>query len=53
MNAVPGLIGMTQDDSASATTKQWAFQALGAITGETFGTDSTAWQEWWVNRVQQ
>jgi len=53
MDAVPGLLAITQDDAANPTTKQWAFQALRAITGETFGADSAAWQRWWANRLQQ
>jgi hypothetical protein len=50
LRAVPNLIAMTEDNSANATTKQWAFQALGAITGETFGPDAVAWQNWWLAR---
>src|SRR5580704_6594289 len=46
LRAVPGLIAMTEDNSADATTKEWAFQALGAITGKTFGPDSAAWKNW-------
>ena len=46
MRAVPALIAMTEDRAASGTTKDWAFQALAAITGEQFGADSAAWRRW-------
>ena len=50
LRAVPELIAMTDDASADATTKEWAYQALGAITGKTFGKDSAAWKNWADNR---
>jgi HEAT repeats len=50
MRAVPALIAMTDDASADATIKEWAYQALGAITGKTFGKDSAAWKNWADNR---
>jgi HEAT repeat protein len=46
MRAVPALIAMTEDRSASGRTKDWAFQALAAITGQQFGADSAAWRRW-------
>jgi HEAT repeats len=46
LRAAPALIAMTQDASADATTKEWAYQALGAITGKSFGKDSAAWKNW-------
>jgi hypothetical protein len=49
LRAVPALIAMTGDPSADQTTKEWAYQALGAITGKTFGKDSAAWQTWSAN----
>jgi hypothetical protein len=51
LHAVPGLIRMTEDGSTDATIKEWAFQALGAITGERFGKDSAAWQTWSANHA--
>jgi HEAT repeats len=50
LRAVPELIAMTDDASADATTNEWAYQALGAITGKTFGKDSAAWKNWADNR---
>ena len=46
LSSVPKLIEMTKDSSTSATTKAWAFQALGAITGEQYGADSKSWRRW-------
>lgn len=37
LSAVPALVRMTKENSTDATTKEWAYQALGAITGKTFG----------------
>ena len=34
LSAVPALIRMTKENSTDATTKEWAYQALGAITGK-------------------
>lgn len=39
LSAVPKLIAMTEDASATEVTKAWAFQALGAITGRQFSSD--------------
>ena len=50
LRAAPALIAMTNDASTDATIKEWAYQALGAITGETFGKDSAAWQTWSANQ---
>jgi hypothetical protein len=49
LRAVPALIAMTNDALADQTSKEWAYQALGAITGKTFGKDSAAWQTWSAN----
>jgi HEAT repeat protein len=46
LHAVPALIATTNDPAADQTTKEWAYQALGAITGKSFGKDSAAWQTW-------
>ncbi len=46
LRAIPALITMTSDPLADQTTKEWAYQALGAITGKTFGKDPSAWQTW-------
>ena len=50
LRAAPALIAMTNDASTDATIKEWAYQALGAITGETFGKDSASWQTWSANQ---
>src|SRR5271154_201928 len=52
LRAAPALIAMTDDASADQTTKEWAYQALGAITGKGFGSDSAAWQNWAGNHGQ-
>ncbi len=46
MTAVPQLIQYSDDPSLDAQTRGWAFQALGDITHQRFGTDSGAWRRW-------
>lgn len=52
LKAVPALIAMSADTSATEATRSWSFQALGAITGEQLGADSGAWRNWWQSRVR-
>lgn len=50
MTAVPGLLDMASDASVDSTTRAWVFQALRDITGEHFGSNATAWRDWWNHR---
>ncbi|MGA7217973.1 MAG: HEAT repeat domain-containing protein [Candidatus Sulfotelmatobacter sp.] len=47
MAAVPRLIQYSDDPSLDGQTHAWAFQALGDITGQRLGNDSTAWKNWY------
>lgn len=51
MTAVPRLISLSEDASLDAQTHGWAFQALGDITHQRFGTDSAAWRRWYDSEV--
>jgi hypothetical protein len=45
-DAVPRLIEDAEDGALDAQTRDWAFQALRDITGETFPRDASAWRRW-------
>src|SRR5579864_6220326 len=47
MIAVPRLVNYTDDPALDAQTHAWASQALADITHQHFGTDSTAWRNWY------
>src|SRR5579885_830132 len=51
MSAVSRLISFSEDSSLDAQTHGWAFQALGDITHQRFGTDSAAWRRWYESEV--
>ena len=51
MSAVSRLINFTEDPSLDAQTHAWAFQALGDITHQRFGTDTAAWRHWYDTEV--
>jgi hypothetical protein len=47
MNAVPGLIDLSTDESLNATTRSWVFQALREITNQSLPNDPQAWRSWY------
>jgi hypothetical protein len=47
MKAVPGLIGLAQDDSLNLTTRSWVYQALREITDQYLPNDVGAWRSWY------
>ncbi|MGA7752916.1 MAG: HEAT repeat domain-containing protein [Candidatus Sulfotelmatobacter sp.] len=49
-SAIPQLLAYTDDPSIDAQTHGWAFQALGDITHQRFGNDSTAWRAWYARQ---
>lgn len=51
MTAVPQLLTYTDDPSLDAQTHGWAFQALEDITHQPLGNSSTAWRNWYRERV--
>lgn len=50
LRAVPELLRMMDDASLDATTRSWVFQALGDITGASFGSDPAQWRNWWSSQ---
>jgi hypothetical protein len=49
LTAVPQLLSYSEDPALDAQTHAWAFQALGDITGQHLGNDSSAWRNWYEN----
>ncbi len=49
-SAIPQLLAYTDDPSLDAQTHGWAFQALGDITHQPFGSNSSAWRAWHATR---
>ena len=45
--AVPKLLEYAEDPSLDATTREWVFQALRDITGQTLPHDAGAWRSWY------
>jgi hypothetical protein len=50
-SAIPQLLADTDDPSLDAQTHGWVFQALGDITHQRFGSNASAWREWYVKQV--
>jgi len=46
-SAVPKLLDFTEDASLDPTTREWAYQALRDITGQSLPHDPTAWRNWY------
>lgn len=44
--AVPALIALADDGALDATTREWVFQALRDITGQSLPHDVAAWRAW-------
>jgi hypothetical protein len=47
MTAAASLVGWLDDSTLSAGQRAWTAQALGDISGQHFGADSTAWRNWY------
>ncbi len=47
MTAAASLVSWLDDPLLSGQQRAWAFQALGDISGQNFGTDSAAWRNWY------
>jgi len=48
MQAVPGLIDLSADESLDSSTHNWVFQALREITDENLPDDTTQWRLWYT-----
>jgi hypothetical protein len=51
MKAVPTLLNFADDPAIDPSTRSWVFQALRDITGESLGSDSSAWRNWWAENA--
>jgi hypothetical protein len=47
MAAVPRLLDFAQDGAIQGDTREWVFQALRDITGQTLPHDGVRWREWY------
>ena len=46
-SAVPKLLDFAEDTALDSQTREWVFQALRDITGQTLPHDATVWREWY------
>jgi hypothetical protein len=49
-SAVPRLLEYADDGALDAVTREWVFQALRDITGQTLAHDAAAWRQWYSTR---
>lgn len=49
--AVPALLDFAQDGALDDQTREWVFQALRDITGQTLPHDAHAWQAWYTSQT--
>ncbi|MEN3339443.1 MAG: hypothetical protein V7647_3119 [Acidobacteriota bacterium] len=49
-SAVPRLLEFADDGALDAVTREWVFQALRDITGQTLAHDAAAWRQWYSTR---
>jgi hypothetical protein len=47
-SAVPALIGFAEDGSVQGDTREWVFQALRDITGQSLPHDAVSWRSWYA-----
>ncbi len=50
MKAVPRLLDFLDDTALDAQTRNWVYQALRDITGQSLGQDPAAWRDWWERK---
>ena len=50
MQAVPGLLELTDDPSLNDTTRAWVYQALREITNENLPNDPATWRNWYTSK---
>ena len=50
MQAVPGLLELTDDPSLNATTRTWVYQALREITDQNLPDDPATWRNWYSSK---
>jgi len=48
MSAVPALLDFAQDGALQGDTREWVFQALRDITGQTLPHDASQWRDWYA-----
>jgi hypothetical protein len=53
MQAVPGLIDLSADESLDSSTHGWVFQALREITDENLPNDTTQWRLWYTQHASE
>jgi hypothetical protein len=51
MKAVPALLNFAEDQAIDPSTRSWLFQALRDITGQSLGSDLSAWRNWWAENA--
>jgi len=49
-SAVPALLRFAEDGSVQGDTREWIFQALRDITGQTLPHDAGRWRDWYAAR---
>jgi hypothetical protein len=53
MRAVPRLLDFAQDGSLQGDTREWVFQALRDITGQTLPHDGARWRDWYASAAKR
>jgi hypothetical protein len=48
--AVPALLDFASDGGLRGDTREWVFQALRDITGQTLPHDAVKWRDWYSTR---
>jgi HEAT repeat protein len=51
--AVPTLLNFAQDGSVQGDTREWVFQALRDITGQTLPHDAIRWRDWYATAAER
>lgn len=51
--AVPTLLNFAQDGALQGDTREWVFQALRDITGQTLPHDAARWRDWYATHTRK
>jgi hypothetical protein len=51
--AVPTLLNFAQDGALQGDTREWVFQALRDITGQTLPHDAAPWRDWYATHARK